>query len=153
MCVFFVCMRLHVECVYLRLCTLFTHALLLCVHAHIDVVICICLCIFGCAGGDCVCVCLCTCTCVHMHVHTRTCTPLRISLSVCDSMTNLHYRAHLLTCRGAKVITIDIAMVTVDVLFPGPHNAETGAGGGGVGVACGGWMFFSRGRVGDTVGR
>ncbi len=62
--------------------------------------------------------CVCFCICVHM------CAPLQTSSSVCDSVTNLHYRAHLLTCRGAKEITIDIAMVTVALLFPATHNTE-----------------------------
>lgn len=64
--------------------------------------------------------------CVRLRLHM--CAPLRTSSSVCDSVTNLHYRAHLLTSRrrgggGAEKIAIDIAMVTVTPLFPVRHTA------------------------------
>lgn len=63
-----------------------------------------------------------------LYVCAHVCSPADFLICVCDTVTNLHYRAHLLTCGeegggGAEKITIDIAMVTVTLLFAATHIA------------------------------
>ena len=101
----------------------------------------------------CVCVCVCVCTCA-----------LPCGLPVLCATAWQIYITELTCWRagGAKKITIDIAMVTVTLLFPATHSAVCVCVcvcvcvWGERGDCCflvGGWMFFSRGIAGDTTGR